>query len=346
MKGNPKILLGILVFGVGAGLIFSAASSAKISDSNRVRSFELTYGVQLESLPEEADQIQIWVPLAKTDRHQQVRTREIQTAYPYQILVDPEYDNDILYLSLERPVPEQLNISIRYEAEVREVSHPIRGTRFTSPVQTEGVERDLYLSSRSFMVVNGRIQKLAASVTAGKETPLEKARAIYDYVIGHMTYEKETPGWGDGDTLRACDLATGNCTDFHSLFISLARASDIPARFRIGLPVPSDRTEGKIAGYHCWAEFFVDGAGWVPVDASEAWKHRERKEYFFGTYDPNRLAVSTGRDIRLGFESAQGPVNIFFYPRVEVDGELFDGVETKFHFQDLTMTAKKGGSDA
>ncbi len=161
-----------------------------------------------------------------------------------------------------------------------------------------------------------------------------------------MTYDKETPGWGLGDTARACTVGTGNCTDFHSLFISLARAAGIPARFKIGLPVPQ-RAEGEILGYHCWAEFFLDGIGWVPVDASEAWKDRARVNYFFGTYDPNRLMVSRGRDIHLVPPSAQGPVNIFFFPLVEVDGEALgrDRVATQFHFRDLTPNETRGGHD-
>jgi len=191
------------------------------------------------------------------------------------------------------------------------------------------------------MVVDKRIRELAEVVTAEAQTPLEQVQAIYRFVIERMTYEKQTPGWGRGDTLRACEVGTGNCTDFHSLFISLTRAKGIPARFTIGLPVP-EKLEGEIPGYHCWAEFYLGGVGWIPVDASEAWKNREKLDYFFGTYDPNRLAVSTGRDIQLIPKPANGPVNIFFKPYVEVDGKSFDGIETRFRFRDLT----KGGKDA
>jgi hypothetical protein len=82
----------------------------------------------------------------------------------------------------------------------------------------------------------------------------------------------------------------------------------------------------------------------VPVDASEAWKDRERLDYYFGTYDPNRLAVSTGRDIHLVPKPSNGPVNIFFHPVVEIDGKLFDGVYTKFRFRELAKT--EGGENA
>ena len=76
-------------------------------------------------------------------------------------------------------------------------------------------------------------------------------------------------GWGVGDASRACDARTGNCSDFHAYFIALARAIGIPARLAIGAAIPSERHDGKIDGYHCWAEFFADGKWW-PVDISEA----------------------------------------------------------------------------
>jgi transglutaminase-like putative cysteine protease len=149
-----------------------------------------------------------------------------------------------------------------------------------------------------------------------------------------MKYDKTVPGWGRGDTVRACLLGTGNCTDFHSLFISMAHAAEIPARFKIGLTVPAEE-QGEIPGYHCWAEFYEEGRGWRPVDASEAWKHPERKEVYFGNFDTNKFLISVGRDINLVPRQSRPPVNILFYPYVEVDGKEWNGVKTSFQFKNL-----------
>ena len=59
-----------------------------------------------------------------------------------------------------------------------------------------------------------------------------------------MKYSKEGKGWGQGDSVWACDSKFGNCTDFHSLFISLARGNKIPAKFEMGFPIPPKRGEG------------------------------------------------------------------------------------------------------
>ncbi len=151
----------------------------------------------------------------------------------------------------------------------------------------------------------------------------------------NIKYDKSGTGWGRGDFYYVCDAKRGNCTDFHALFIGLCRAVGIPAKFAIGFPIAPKRGEGEIGGYHCWAEFWLDGFGWVPVDASEAGKNPEKKGYYFGTLDENRVQLSIGRDLVLSPPQAGDPVNFFVYPYVEVDGRPFDKVQRKFQYRDL-----------
>jgi transglutaminase/protease-like cytokinesis protein 3 len=178
-------------------------------------------------------------------------------------------------------------------------------------------------------------------VTQGKTEPLDKARAIYDYVFTTMRYDKTGTGWGNGDVLYACDAKKGNCTDFHSLFIAMARSQGIPARFEIGFPLPSDKHTSEIAGYHCWSDFYVDGKGWIPVDISEAWKHPEKRDYFFGSHDVNRMQFSMGRDLRLHPAQDGKPLNYFVYPYVEVDGKEYPNVSLAFSFSDSASTVAR-----
>jgi transglutaminase-like putative cysteine protease len=103
----------------------------------------------------------------------------------------------------------------------------------------------------------------------------------------------------------ACDAKRGNCTDFHSPFIGMLRADGIPARFDIGFPLPENKDKGDIAGYHCRAEFYARKTGWIPVDISEAWKAKQKQDYFFGSVDANRVQLSTGRDVILSPRMAQ-----------------------------------------
>jgi transglutaminase-like putative cysteine protease len=102
----------------------------------------------------------------------------------------------------------------------------------------------------------------------------------------------------------------------------------------MGVPLPAERGEGSIPGYHCWAEFYLEGKGWVPIDASEASKNPARMEELFGGTDANRIHFTTGRDIQIPTAGADR-VNFSIYPHVEVDGVVHAGVRTGFSYRDI-----------
>ena len=140
---------------------------------------------------------------------------------------------------------------------------------------------------------------------------------------------------GPRDAIYACNIRKGNCTDFHALLIGMMRAAGIPARFEIGFPIPHNQNAGEIAGYHCWAQFYLEGVGWVPVDASEAWKDPARR---ITSSVPTMSAVclfTSGRDIRFNPAQQGEPLNFFIYPYAEFAGKTFTGVEYQFSFRDL-----------
>lgn len=164
---------------------------------------------------------------------------------------------------------------------------------------------------------------------------MEKAHALYDYTLKNMRYDKTGTGWGKGDTLWACDAKRGNCTDFHTLFISMARSQKIPAKFEIGFPLPENQAASDLAGYHCWAEFYTGEHGWVPLDISEAWKHQDKKDYFFGAIDAHRIQFTVGRDIELNPRPQGSRLNYFIYPYGELDGVPFPNVANALSFSEV-----------
>jgi transglutaminase-like putative cysteine protease len=177
-----------------------------------------------------------------------------------------------------------------------------------------------YLRPEKLVPFNQTFKTIAEQAVTGKADDIERAKALYDHVLGRMRYDKSGTGWGHGDAMFACDARTGNCTDFHAYFIALARTVGIPARFAIGATIPADKSEGTIEGYHCWAEFFADGR-WIPVDISEAWKHPELANYYFGHNPANRFELTKGRDLIVDPAPASGPINFLAYPLLEIDGK-------------------------
>src|SRR5262249_31799892 len=153
----------------------------------------------------------------------------------------------------------------------------------------------LFLRPDANVPVGGRPVKLLAGRRL-PDDPLELGRALFDIVDGHMRYDKTGVGWGRGDALWAYESRCGNCTDFHSLFISLARSRGLPAKFEIGFRLPQERGQGEIDGYCCWARFKPDGRDWVPVSISEANKNPALRDQHFGHLSADRVLFSVGRD--------------------------------------------------
>ena len=177
------------------------------------------------------------------------------------------------------------------------------------------------MAAAPLLPVGDRFEVIAEEVISQKQanTPLTKARALYDYVIDEMRYAKQGV-YGTGDANYACDSKSGNCTEFHSFFISLSRSAGIPARFAVGAAIPSERNEGGVDGYHCWAEFYAEGKWW-PVDISEANKYTALATYYFGHHPVNRIEFSRGRNLSPNPTPQSGPINFLAYPVLEVNGE-------------------------
>jgi transglutaminase-like putative cysteine protease len=278
------------------------------------KTFDATYTATLSDIPAGTEKLDVWIPLPASGEYQTVSDVKIESPYEFKRYREAAWGNEYAHAVVANP-PSSLAVKVHFNVTRNEA-------KFDAVKGTLG-DRDQALRANRLVTLSPRVRALAEEVTAGKTTVTAQARAIYDHLLTTMTYDKVAPGWGQGDTERACDIRKGNCTDFHSLFLSLARAKGIPSRFVIGFPMSSP--DGVVKGYHCWAEFW-DGRGWVPVDASDASKNPKLAEYLFGNLDPDRMQFTVGRDIALSPATAE-PLNYFIHPRGEVKG-VATGVPT------------------
>jgi len=304
------------------------------------RAFEFTYQVHFPATEHPGGPVRLWIPLPQADGYQDVTTLHIDSPAAYSQGRDSEYKNRF---AMFKPTAKQyasgFDVTLRFTATRREHKVALDGLlKNASASSTAGPLLHRYLEPDELVPLNGAIAELAREHTAGDTTQIEKARHIYDYVVSTMRYDKTGDGWGRGDAVWASIAKRGNCTDFHSLFIGMMRSSGIPARFEMGFSLPEGKTEGDIAGYHCWAEFYLNGPGWVPVDASEAWKNPAKHDYFFGAHDVNRVFFTYGRDIRLSSDQKGDPLNYFIYPYAEINGQQVKNLETHFSFRDVART--------
>jgi len=282
------------------------------------------------------ERLRVWIPLAHSDAYQDVKIASQSSDLPLRQVRQPEYGNEVLYAETAKADSQEYRFSVSYDVVRHEHAVLVNGKPASDArsERTPHVQLARFLEPERLVPVTGLPAQIAAEQTKGATTPLERAKGIYEYVFRTMKYDKSGTGWGHGDTLWACDSKRGNCTDFHSVFISMARSQKIPARFQIGFPIPSDKSSAEITGYHCWAEFYLDSMGWVPVDISEAWKHPEKHDYFFGAHDVNRVQFTEGRDLKLAPAQDGGPLNYFVYPYVEAGGKEYANVSIAFSFED------------
>jgi transglutaminase-like putative cysteine protease len=295
-------------------LLFLAVAAVAFATADRSKSFEATYTATLTGIPAGANELNVWIPLPVTRGAQTVSDVVIDSPYQWTRHKDPLFGNEYAFAKIANPRAGDLAVRVNFKGTRREES-------LSAPFETAASKDDLDRALRAdkLVTISPRVRTLADEITAGKSTPVEQAKAIYDYLVTNMTYDKTVPGWGHGDTERACDIKKGNCTDFHSFFMSLARAKGIPARFVIGFPLTAK--DGLVKGYHCWAEFYVRGKGWIPVDASDGSKATDPnvRQYLFGNLDPDRVQFTVGRDLVLTPKTAE-PLNFFIYPHAEANG--------------------------
>ena len=304
---------------------------------NRHFTFHYRFKVQDLKPAEDAEQnlVRVWLPSASASDEQDVRRLDATAPGEVSENSDAQFGNRILFFETKIPESGEFQVDVPYEVTRREV---LRGpSRATDPntAKLEESRREFFLRADAMVPTTGKPLKLLDMVELVQDK-FARARQLYDLVDNHVAYKKEGTGWGRGDTNWVCDSRYGNCTDFHSLFISLARSQGLPSRFEIGFSIPTDKPEGPIAGYHCWAWFYTDERGWVPVDISEADKNPMMKDYYFGNLTADRVTFSVGRDISLVPKSESQPLNFFIYPHIEVGGKVLpkENVELQIAFKD------------
>jgi len=322
LRVSPAVLVGLLFFS------FSAHSAPQASPE-RNREFLFSYGATVGGL-QKGQTARIWLPVPPSNKEQEVTLVGQRLPAKAQFAKEPKFGNEILYLEAKADGVGKIRLDVSYRVKRNDVTADFK----TKVEEEEDVAP--FLKPDAKVPVGGK----PLSLLKGVELPhdqVELARVLYDTVSGHMKYSKDGVGWGQGDAVWACDSKYGNCSDFHSLFISLCRSQRIPAKFEMGFSLPERRGKGEITGYHCWAKFKPHGKAWACVDISEASKNPKLKDFYFGNLTENRVSFSLGRDLTLVPKQDGLPLNYFIYPYVEVEGNAWadDKIQPRFAYQDV-----------
>jgi len=282
------------------------------------------------------DCLQIWCPVITDTPYQRVLDINVAAPQPWRMTREGEFGNVMLYGEYTELFGKPLTFTINYVVERFPIG-AVTDPSLARPLRN----RQLFaraLGPEQHVDVDENTRALAADVVRGEINPLRQARCIYDYVTGTMSYDAAEQSW-KGSTAHALACSKGNCNDIHALFVSLCRSIGLPARFILGQALEAQlpgQHACDLCGYHCWAEFFVAGLGWLPADASCACKYG--RHGLFGDLEPNHIAWSVGRDILFTPPQRAGRSLFFAGPHAELGGQSYP-VERHVNYCELAEGA-------
>ena len=293
------------------------------------RVYEVTTRV---TLPDAAGPARLWLPLAQT-------TGGYQTALALrwkgtgrtELTTDARYGAPVLRTRWEETDPAPRELAAVQTVAVRDRV----GASALLPL-TEA-ERRFWTAPTASAPLDGAMVLAAERITAGKDAPRQRLRAIYDWVVDHTHRDPDVPGCGRGDVaaMLSKDQPGGKCADINGLLVGLARATGLPARDVYGVRVgPSDlfpslgASGGVSKAQHCRAEVFLDGEGWFPVDPADVAKVvlteklapgspevRALRERLFGSWEMNWVGYNSATDLTLpGGEDVRPDYAFLMYP--------------------------------
>ena len=322
------------------------------------RKFNFIYVVDFEET--NGKKFEAWIPLPLSNSVQKISNLNINTNLKFKKLIEKDHGNEYLYLWSDSGLDKWQRVDISFDVLREEHSN----------IKYLDINPNNYLTGSELIPVGFYFYDI---ISLNDLNPKDM-RSVYDYVKEGMHYgkpkstddiyykdpwlnknekygrkkvtrdvvvelyklSKKNNGnytFGNGNSFYACDIGVGNCTDYHSYFISISRTLNVPSRFHMGFSIPNGDS-GEVGGYHCWADYYIQGDGWYPVDISEADKSPEKSDYFFGTVCSSRFEMIVGRDFKLK-NYDNGVLNLFIYPVVEIDDKLSENFSKKFYYKNI-----------
>ncbi len=331
----------------GAGAALMAASPKGFpyhEESVNWRGFRFSYYVEL---PSDQGQARLWLPMPwHEDNTYQRSVPGIWNGKPDKAAIQNVGGGQSAFVAEWRgKAPRTVTVSTIIKTADRHahLDAAKNGSKAALPKNVLG-----WLKPTKRISTDGIVRSTAQAATKGASSPLEEARAIYDWVVENVRYDANIRGCGQGDpkAMLQSGRLSGRSADFSALFVALCRASGVPARELYGIRVDDSElfkslgVYGDVSrGQHCRAEFYVGGAGWVPVNPSDVRRAVEMeglplsdpkivklRDTLFGTSEMNWFVFNYGDEVSLP-GSSNGSVPFFAFPQAELGSKKRDSLD-------------------
>jgi transglutaminase-like putative cysteine protease len=246
-------------------------------------------------------------------------------------------------VSATYPVNEKPVLTLISRVALKNYAVDLSGRTPALSQRASRAELDFFLQPSRYVPTDGIVKDTALKATAGATTDIDKARAIYEWVVENTFRDPKVRGCGRGDIramLETGDMG-GKCADLNALYVGLARSVGLPARHIYGLRIAKSElgyqslgvnTDRATKGQHCRVEVYLQAHGWVPVDPADVRKVAleeppgnrplkdemvsKARERLFGFWEMNWMAYNYAHDVALP-GSAKQPLVYFMYPQSE-----------------------------
>jgi transglutaminase-like putative cysteine protease len=351
---------------VSAGLALSNVEDLFAESNAGWRTFEITTRVEVLK-PSGATLV--WLPAALIQKT------------PYQRTLSNKYHADRGKAGMSEIKPDALGIvSAKFpagEAPVLTLTSRVQTKNYSIDLSKPGnapkasrAELGYFTQPTKLLPSDGIVKETATEITKGANTDVEKARAIYEWIVDNTFRDPKTKGCGLGDIrfmLETKDLG-GKCADLNALFVGLAHAAGLPARDAYGIRVAKSELGYKSLGassenitksQHCRAEVYLDTYGWVPVDPADVRKVvleeppgnrpmndemvTKARARLFGSWEMNWMAYNFAHDVILPGGTG-APLPFLMYPQAQTaDGRLdsLDAADFKYEITSKELTPAK-----
>ncbi|MGA7080946.1 MAG: transglutaminase domain-containing protein [Terriglobales bacterium] len=348
---SKPIFLPLLVAGVAIGVsVPTFGGDVSKHAQPKQASFQIKNEFKVQR-PKGVKTVRLWFAVPQEDAASTVREFRVTADFPVQYFRD-DWGNRVGYAEVNVAAEGPITIREEFELTRTEIRNDIDPAKTRPLTDQERSALFAYLQPSSHVIINDQIKALSASIVGGETNPILAARKTYNGTLENVDYWVKDPDHLKaspvGSTEYCLRTKTGNCTDFHSLFASLAMAAGIPTRMVYGSLLKPTLNGVQIDGsYHCWIQFFAQNYGWLPLDVSlanvygkefvvtdknkklvelttaTAYKGLDpsKVDYYFGNLDERRVTWSMGRDLIMQPPQEDGPVNALTKIYVEIDGK-------------------------
>jgi len=277
---------------------------------------------------------------------------------------DPKYGAEMLRVEWAADVQ---NPMIEVKTQVQTQDRAVRPGQGSAP-SLGSEERAFNLMATDLLPVDGIVKQTAEGIVQGKTKDVDKARALFEWVVDNTFRNAKTPGCGVGDVgwmIKTGNLS-GKCADLNALYVAMARSVGLPARDVYGIRVVPSQFGYKSLGagseivtkaQHCRAEVWLSGSGWTPVDPADVrkvvleepptnlamtdLKVLAARKTLFGAWEGNWLAFNVAHDVTLPGSAVTEPLPFLMYPQAEDKAGLVDPLDAdafkyKITAQELT----------